>query len=257
MVKNARHSDEQGIAHLLLAVLLVVVIAIIGLAGWRVVTMSRSSSTNSTGSNANTTSSNHTSDTSNSGSNSSVETQCLALYHDSNLCHFAAFSTSIEKMAYAATLTSTQDGVASSMTLKQDGKGNNELTTTAEGQTVSTVTYNGKMYVRSDSSSPWIVYPSGVSAPATTEDPADKMDFALSNVGVTFKSQGTERCGSLTCFKYQVNDKATPNVTQYVWFDNSQYKLREWQYAEGSSSVHMALSYDNVTITAPSPVQSL
>jgi outer membrane lipoprotein-sorting protein len=82
------------------------------------------------------------------------------------------------------------------------------------------------------------------------------MNIGVGTAGLSFKNLGTEACGSLTCYKYQVSDTAIPGK-QYVWFDTSSYKLRRWQYINGSDTTDMTLSYSTVTITAPSPVQSV
>jgi outer membrane lipoprotein-sorting protein len=84
------------------------------------------------------------------------------------------------------------------------------------------------------------------------------MNIGVGSAGVSFKYIGTEACGSLTCYKYQVTDSTTPSATQYVWFDNSSYKLRQWQYSDGSgNTTDMTVTYATVNITKPSPVEDL
>lgn len=238
---------QQGFAALILFVLLIIVaLAVGGFAAWRVVSNHRNHNSANNGT---------TSSSSSTGSNSaSTESSCLATYHDSNLCHFAAFSDSIEKTSYTATLSVTQSGQSSTMTLKNDGKGNNELVMSGAGQTVDSIVLGSKTYVRSGGSGPWIEYDSGAQAPVT--NPTSSMNIGVGTAGLSFKNLGTEACGSLTCYKYQVSDTAIPGK-QYVWFDTSSYKLRRWQYINGSDTTDMTLSYSTVTITAPSPVQSV
>jgi outer membrane lipoprotein-sorting protein len=82
------------------------------------------------------------------------------------------------------------------------------------------------------------------------------MNIGVNSSGVTYKKIDTEACGSLTCFKYQITDSASPGSTQYAWFDNGAYLLREWKSSDSSgSSTDMTISYQAISITAPSPVQ--
>jgi outer membrane lipoprotein-sorting protein len=240
-MRTKLHKNDKGIAHLLLIVLGVIVIAGVGFVGWKVAS-NHKPSTNSSGS---TTSNNTTTDSS-----------CLALYHDSRICNFAAFSTSFNKTSYTAALNVTQNGTTSTATLKSDGKGNTELTTTGSGETLNAITLDNIEYVQSNGSGPWIEYNTGTTSPTT--NPTNSMNIGVGNAGITFKYLDTESCGSLTCYKYKVTDATTPSATQFVWFDNSGYKLRQWQYTDGSgNTTDMTVTYATVNITKPSPVESL
>jgi hypothetical protein len=237
--------DQRGVASMLLVIVGVVVIAAVVFAGYKVANNHKSS----TASNApakSTTSANTT---------VAASSSCVAAYHDNNLCKFAGNSTSFAKTAYTATLHAVQQGTASTMTLKNDGKGNTELTSTQGGQTLSAISLDGNEYIQATAGGPWIKYPTGVTAP--TSNPASNMKIGVGSSGITYKALGTAACGNLTCFKYQVTDSATPNVTQYAWFDNSNYQLREWQYTDASgNTTDMTINYGPVTISTPSPVQS-
>ena len=233
--------NEKGIAHLLLIVLGVVVIAGVGVVGWRVAA-------------------NHKTNTSTTGSTATKSTasdsSCLAIYHDSRICNFAAFSTTFNKTAYTAALTITQNGTTNSATLKSDGQGNTELTTTSSGETLNAITLDNVEYVQDNGTGPWIEYDTGASA--ATTNPTSSMNIGVGSAGISFKYIDTEACGSLTCYKYQVTDATTPSATQYVWFDNSSYKLREWQYNDGSgNTTTMTVTYTAVNITKPSPVENI
>jgi outer membrane lipoprotein-sorting protein len=180
----------------------------------------------------------------------------LAIYHDSRICNFAAFSTSFNKTAYTAALTIAQNGATNTATLKSDGKGNTELTTSSNGETLNAITLDNIEYIQNNGSGPWIEYNTGTTAPTT--NPTSSMNIGVGNSGITFKYIDTESCGSLTCYKYKVTDASTPSATQYVWFDNSSYKLRQWQYTDGSgNTTNMTVTYNAVNITKPSPVESL
>jgi outer membrane lipoprotein-sorting protein len=242
------HKDEQGVAHLLLIVLAVIVIAGVGVTAWRV-TASHKATPTKTSTAATTTSSS-------TAVSSTANASCLATYHDANLCKFASNSTDFDKTSYTATITGTQSGTTSTLTLKNDGKGNTELSGSANGQSLNSITLDGVTYIQTGSSGTWLEYPSGTTAP--TSNPTSSMDIGVGNSGITFKALGTAACGSLTCYKYQVTDSSTPTATQYAWFDNKNYELRQWQYTDGSGNTDvMTVSYGTVNITKPSPVQSV
>ena len=236
--------DERGVAQVLIVIVAVVVIAAVAAVGYKVA--NNKSKSNSNGSTKSSVSANTT---------TAASSSCLTAYHDTNLCKFAANSTDFTKSAYTATLKVVQQGTASTMTLKADGKGNTDLSTTGGGQTLNAISLGGNSYIQTNGTGPWIEYPSGTSAP--TSNPTSNMNIGVGSSGITYKALGTAACGNLTCFKYQVTDSASPNATQYAWFDNSSYQLREWQYSDGSgNTTDMTISYGAVTISVPSPVQS-
>jgi hypothetical protein len=246
--------DERGFAHILLVVIGVVVIAGVGVVGWKVASTNKSTTKSSSTSNTTAKGS-----SSSSGSSVAADASCLAQYHDANICHFASNSTSFEKTAYTATLTLVQNGsTTSTSVLKNDGNGNTELTGSGGGDVINAITLDNNMYVQSNNTGPWIQYPSGSAAPAS--NPTSNMNIGVGSAGISFKSLGTAACGSLTCYKYQVTSTSPldAGATQDVWFDTSSYKLREWYYSTSAgNSTDMTISYGPVSITKPSPIESL
>lgn len=231
-------SNERGIAMVLELVLVVLVLAV---AGYTVYAIHQHNASKTTAK----------SSTSTTAASATADSSCLSTYHDANLCHFAANSTTLAKEAYTATITVVQSGQTSTMTLKSDGKGDTALSGTSNGSSINTIELAGATYLQSGSE--WIEYPSGTSAPTT--NPTSSMNIGVGASGISYKALGTVACGSLTCFKYQVTDSSTPGTTQYAWFDNKSYLLRQWQESDGSgNSTDMTLSYQAVTISAPSPV---
>lgn len=241
---NRKSNNQRGAISPLLIVVAVLIVAGIGLAGWKFISSNKTSPSTS----ASKTSSNS------SSASTGVSSSCLAAYHDSNLCHFAEFAPNFTKTAYTAKITNTASGATSTMTLENDGNGNTDLSGSSNGQAINAISLDGTEYVQASGSGPWIAYPSGTSAPTTS--PTTNLNLGFGN-GITFKSMGTAACGSMTCFKYQISDTTTPSATQYVFFDNSSYKLREWQYTSGTTNTDMTITYQAVSITKPSPVESL
>jgi hypothetical protein len=236
--------QEAGLGHLLVIALLVVVIAVIGAAGYEVSQKNKpKASTNST-------------TVSSSSKTPTSDAACVATYHDANLCKFSS-NSDISKIPYTATLTTVNSSGGGTMTLSSDGKGNTSSTLTGNGTTISTIQLAGASYVQTTSGGTWYEYPAGSSAPSsTTSNPTSSMSLALGTT-VTYKPLGTAACGSLTCYEYSVSDTLMPGQTQYVWFDTGQYKLREWKDSDTSGdSSDMKITYPgSVAISKPSPVE--
>lgn len=245
-IKNLK--EERGFTHILVIVLAVIVIAAIGAVGYRLSMSKKPASTNASNSSS-------SSNSSTSSSNNGVSSSCLATYHDANICHFSSLASDFNKTAYTASITGSQNGTSYTMTLESDGKGNTStlITGSSSGSQINSIELNGKTYIESGGT--WLEYPAGSSASTAVTNPTSNMNLGLGS-GVTFKNLGTVACGSLSCYKYQITDSSTPSSTQYVWFDTSSYKLREWQSTGVSTgTVTMTVNYQPVTISAPSPVQ--
>ena len=203
MTRKSNH-QRGGISPLLIVVA-VLVVAGISLAGWKVISNSKASPSTS----------NSTTSSNSSTAGTGVSSSCLAAYHDSNLCHFAEFAPNFTKSAYTAKITNTESGATSTMTLENDGNGNTDLSGSSNGQVINAISLDGTEYVQASGSGPWIAYPSGTTAPTTS--PTSNLNLGFGN-GITFKSLGTAACGSMTCYKYQISDTATPSAIQYVFF---------------------------------------
>lgn len=231
--------DERGVAHVIAIVLVAVILVAGGYALYKI----HASKTAKTSTPSTTTS-------------AAADSSCVATYHDATLCHFASNSTSLAKLSYKGTITENQGGSTSTIVLENDGKGNTTLSGTSNGTTFNSVELSGATYLESNGT--WIKYPSGSSTATATPNPTSSMNIGVGSAGITYKKIGTAACGKLTCYEYQVIDASAPSTTQYAWFDNSSYLLREWKYTDASgNTTDMTLTYEPITITAPSPVESL
>lgn len=77
-------------------------------------------------------------------------------------------------------------------------------------------------------------------------------------INTTYKFIGKEKCGSLNCFKYQMNIKGMgETTTQYLLFDDVEYLMREMitEDKTGTKSIIEYL-YGRVKISEPSPVKT-
>lgn len=230
-------SDERGFAHLLLIAGALGVVIVVGLAGWAVFGKNKktpSTTPKTTG---------------------SAYANCMAGYHDTKLCQFAAHYQPLAKSSYQATVSVTSpQGTISNLVYSSDGKGDSEVTGTSDGQQLSSIELAGNTFIKV-SGSDWIEYPSGATnAPAQT-DPTANLDDSVAESNLSFQSLGTAACGSMTCYKYQISEHSQPDATQDIWFDTSAYLLRQWTYHGDTGSTSMTISYQPVSITAPSPVK--
>jgi len=227
--------NQQGMGHVVMVVTALVVVGVIGFVGWKVAGSTKKASTVTTAATTNT-------------EKIAAASGCEAAYHDANLCKFSTHAA-IDKTAYKANLTTTgTDGKVTTLTLQADGKGNTALT----GDGLNTVQLDGTSYIQTEGV--WYKYPAS-STKSAAADPTANMNLVL-GAGITYKPLGKEACGSRTCFKYQVSEAATPDTTQLVWFDTSDYLLRQWRATDKTNgTTQMTLDYSSVKITAPSPAQ--
>jgi hypothetical protein len=229
--------DERGITHLLLLVAGVGVLAVIFTAGYMVFNHSRNSGKDAVGL-------------------TTSFSRCLSKNsNDSRICNFEKSYVPVSQAAYTADVSVTSpQGTLSNLTYSTDGKGDSDVEGASEGQQLSSIVLSGATYIKI-SGSDWVEYSSGSkNAPAQT-DPTASMNIGAGQSNLSYQYVDTEACGSLTCYKYNVSDKTQPNVTQDIWFDTASYKLREWSYHGSTGSTTMTISYQPITITAPSQVK--
>ena len=239
-------NDSRGIAHVAAIGLIAVVVAVVGFAGWRVMEKNR--------------------DGENTISNSGVsraemkeiEKECNKELNDKDFCKFASnvnFDT-----AYKATITTSGANGTSVMEMETDGKGNSSTVTREGGkETGGFITLDGVNYFKESDSGTW--YRMAGAETEGTPDSEDITDDVKLNTEdfkadkATYKKIGKEKCGNLTCFKYQITEKDSPNLEQFVWFDDKDYQLRRWSTKEGAETSDMVMTYGSVNIKTPSPVK--
>ncbi len=183
--------------------------------------------------------------------------RCLsANNNDQHLCNYQKNYAPLSQSSYTSTVNVTSpQGVPSTLTYSSDGKGNTEVVGNSESQQLSSIILSGDTYVKASGSS-WVKYPSGDANAPAQFNPTATMDVVVGQSNLTFENLASAPCGSLTCYKYAISDKTQSGESQTIWFDTTSYKVREWQYEGSTGSTTMTISYQPVTITAPSPVST-
>jgi len=250
-MKTSLRQNQQGVAHILLIVLIVIVVAAVGFVGWRVFNNNKKSASKSSNPQL-------------AAAASAAETACISKYHDKDLCKFVSTETAqpFDSTSSIITMSGTSNGVLSTIVMKSDGKGNTDIRMAGSGETFNSITYNNITYTQTTAGGPWVTYgPSTASSSSSTDTSSDidssLKDFMGSLSTTSYTKIGTEACDNLTCFKYQIKDAATPDSTQYAWFDKRDYLLRQYSVSDTSGSMTMKISYQKVTISMPSPVENL
>lgn len=178
-------------------------------------------------------------------------------YNDPDLCKFInAWKTN---EYYTVTSETMSDGKKVSSVFKSEGKDKSQVTILTDGkESYSTISIGDTTYIRDYADGKWTKF---VSQPNDTierfesdynfDEKADQTEDTT-----TYKKIGTEACGDLTCFKYQVIDPNAAEGTQYIYFDNKQYQLRKTRTENKDGAVfETTFDYSRFAITEPSPIK--
>jgi hypothetical protein len=232
-VKKSLRTEERGLSHVLLVLLLVLVLAGVGFAGWRVL---------------------HKDKVNQSAAQGSSGSSCMDAYHDQTLCNFETAYADFSKLAFTAVDNSTDSmSQTSQITIKIDGKGNSSISSQAGNQTTNSIMIGNTTYVQNGDS--WIKYTAA--APAVS-NPAGELKLRFSSPStpkdkrINYKKLGKEQCGDATCYKYQVSGPVTSGTT-YIWINSGNYRLQRMTIKTSDGTDDISVTYGPVTITAPSP----
>lgn len=111
------------------------------------------------------------------------------------------------------------------------------------------------IYVKDPSGTWWKqTTPKASATPTTFKIPSpDEIKQQLTDKQNTavFKAEGTEACGSLTCYKYVETDGGDASTAKTIWFDNQQFLTRKEEQTMGGDKITTTYSYDNISVTEP------
>ncbi|HJQ08602.1 MAG TPA: hypothetical protein VJ836_03935 [Candidatus Saccharimonadales bacterium] len=180
-------------------------------------------------------------------------------YNDKDICKF--FTGWKVQEYYTVTSTSETEGQKATTTLKTEGNDKTHIIMTGAVQ-YEAITIGNTTYTKAGNT--WYKQTAKPDTQALPEAAAEtKVDLKEPEATPddtptpTYKKIGKEKCGDLTCFKYQVVT-AGSDATEYIWFDDSSYQLRRMQTLAGSAVTYDAsFNYDRISIKTPSPVTEL
>jgi hypothetical protein len=245
-MKMSVHKDQRGLSQILLIALVVLVVGGVGLVGWKVSQKDKETKSSTTAA---------------AVDSDEIEKACLDAYKDKDLCAFTG-NYDLDKVAYKMTLTSTSPEGNTTSTFESDGKGNTSVTGDFGGQKSEMISFKNVTYTKDNTDGKWFKFDNKQSGAPKEEDTNPTSDIKIdtkidkeTESKITYKKIGKEKCGKLTCFKYQVIDKENPNTTQYFWFDDEDYRMQRYFSQDATGSTDMVISYQAVKITAPSPTK--
>lgn len=233
--------NMSGLAQIQLALLIAVVIAAVGLVGWKV---------------------NDNRSTSSTSINKEVQDKCTAAVNDALFCKFAGAFGNVGD--YRVTVNSTDKTGTSVLELANDSKGNSSMLVKVNGQEQGNiVVYSGVTYSKDYTDGQWFKFAASDTAKPETVDL--KKEFLKSDFKgdkgqkLEYKKIGTEKCDKLTCYKYQSVDPEKTTETDFLWFDTKDYLLRRVTVndSKAGTNVEMTVTYASVVISAPSPTKDV
>jgi outer membrane lipoprotein-sorting protein len=238
---NKLQKNQNGIAHVLLAVLVVAVVAAIGLVAWKV---------------------NNNRSTASTAIDKVVQDKCMTEVNDKQLCKFAGAFANVTNFKVAGTSTDST-GAAATLDLAYDSKNNISMVIKQSGQESAVVVYGGVTYVKDPTDNQWFKFAVGdKNAPEALDIKKEftKADFK-NDAGqkLAYKNLGTEQCGSLKCYKYQETDPAKSTETTYLWIDTKDSLLRRVTTSDSKDKTNtdFSLTYGSVVISLPSPTKDV
>ncbi|MBA2279275.1 hypothetical protein H0V99_02465 [Candidatus Saccharibacteria bacterium] len=236
-------SDQQGAVHLVISIVLV--LTAVGGVGYYVMNKQKKDKAGTEVQ---------------SVANKEVEKACKQEIDDQDFCKFASNWSQDDN--YKVVMSNTSAEGTSVMTFEIQGKDKSRSVTTMNGAEVAAfVSIGNTSYIKDLSDGAWTKYTSDAPTDANVTDDLD-FNFSEDDTDTTtppdnteYKKLDKEACGNLTCFKYQIVDPEEPNVTQFIWFDDKDYKLRRMVLTNTEGSSDMIYSYETVNIIEPSPVK--
>ena len=244
MIKKLQ-KNMSGLAHIQLVLVAVVVIAAVGLVGWKVYD-------NNSGSVPST------------GINKETQDKCMTEVNDKLFCKFTGVFANVGD--YKTTVNTTDPkGTSSVLELANDSNGDSSMIVKQNGKEQgSIVVYGGVTYFKDPAATDgsWFKYGANDTGKPETVDLKKeflKGDFKGDNgQKLEYKKIGTEACGNLTCYKYQIIDSQKPAETGFIWFDTKEFLMRRVTANDGKgTSSEMTVTYESVSISMPSPTKDI
>jgi outer membrane lipoprotein-sorting protein len=186
-------------------------------------------------------------------------------YSDSNICKFMASYTTTKDMTMTSVVTQS-NGKKMESIIEVSGDTKFHMVSKDGSKEVSNmISIDDTTYTKDYSDNSWMKFTQPKEAQelknnikkSLFEEPTGEPN-TTPVPQTTFKSLGKEACGSLQCFKYQMMEPSMTDATQYIWFDDREYKMRRTQTTTEDGAISDTIyAYTTVSINVPSPVKEL
>lgn len=248
-MNKAHIKDQRGSLLPIIIIAVVVVIGAAGFAFWRLTSNKKSGSVTN----------NIVSSVVDKVAETQTKDACKKTYNDDNLCTFFSKMTLQKKYMITSTTSGTSASESSKYIMKLDGDKTYTKSSSSEYEfemiTIGDTTYTkagdtwwkqSKKPTTPDTSTSDMKIDEIVPSEKEIEADKDKYEFV-----------GKEACQNFTCFKYKVTRESSPQSVDYYWFDEKDYILRKMRMESADGVTEMEYSYDNISISEPSPVKEL
>jgi hypothetical protein len=244
MSKLILRTDQRGMGHLGTIMLIVVIAGALGMTGYRV-NQSRKDKTQLQ----------TVADT-----DKTAVRACNDVIQDRDLCRFTG-KYNLDGVSFQMTITTSgKDGTGTSV-FQSDGRGNTSMTQQIDGLSSSFILLGKVSYMKDNTDGKWFKFPPSDSSVPKPTNPNNAITVGTTDKtatsNLTYKKLGKEACGKLTCFKYQMIDKASPETVTYFWFDDVHYQLQHHVVQDSRGTTDYLITYQPVTITVPTPTKDL
>lgn len=237
-MKNLFTKDQQGFGHVGLLFAIVIVLAVGGV-GYFVYQKNKSG------------------DTASKALQDAIK-NAKCEYDDADLCKFFA-SYKIQNY-YTINTVSEEDGKKTTSVMKMEGEDKTHLQLGGDSP-YEVITIGNTSYIKGADGTWW---KRTTTETDTTNDYKTNIDTdfdepkTAESARSTFKKLGKEKCGHLTCFKYQqIESIENTPITMYFWFDDKDYQMRRTVQESDNYKADSTYSYAKISITEPSPVKEL
>lgn len=179
-------------------------------------------------------------------------------YNDQAVCLFLSSWEKVTDVTISSTLTAAT-GEKSTSLVEIQGQGNSHIVNyNNAGQEVSNwIILGDNLYSKDYSDGIWWKQ-------ALTEedkqllDAQNISDFSNSEANnFNYIQSGTEPCGTLTCYVYQVIDPSNSDITRYIiYIDTQDYRQQKERVENQDGSItESSFQYEPVNITEPTPTK--
>lgn len=187
-----------------------------------------------------------------SGSNGSQASQPAGSSHKASSSVFAPVSTT--KLAFSATLSTTNNGKTTTVTLKSDGKGNS-FYSIGKGANRVEITYTKDAYYQCSGTNPCLKYPISQSANSGFDPNNYQYDSnAIRGLQSTAIYKNQQSCPAGTCYVWSTTQGST---LVKVFIDTKTSRISQIEGTTGKQSTKSVYDYKApVTITPPANAKS-